>query len=111
MQAPAPCACWRTEDMDRDHEAPDTLRRLAFRIALLLQGWERHSRDPNRREAFHVMEALRALRSGRYEDGEVAVQRAELVRPIPQEAAGLGPHDAVRTADLRAALEALLPPR
>jgi len=97
--------------MDRDHEAPDTLRRLAFRIALLLQGWERHSRDPNRREAFHVMEALRALRSGRYEDGEVAVQRAELVRPIPLEAAGLGPHDAVRTADLRAALEALLPPR
>ena len=98
--------------MDRDPEAPDTLRRLAFRIALLLQGWERHGRDPNRREAFHVMEALRALRSGRYEDGEVAVQRAELVRPIPQEAAGLGPHDdAVRTADLRAALEALLPPR
>jgi hypothetical protein len=102
---------WRTEDMDRNHEAPDTLRRLAFRIALLLQGWERHRRDPNRREAFHVMEALRALRSGRYEDGEVAVQRAELVRPIPQEAAGRGPHDAVRTADLRAALEALLPLR
>jgi hypothetical protein len=34
-----------------------------------------------------------------------------LVRPIPPEAAGPGPHDAVRTADLRAALEALLPPR
>jgi hypothetical protein len=97
--------------MDRDHEAPDTLRRLAFRIALLLQGWERHGRDPNRREAFHVMEALGALRSGRYEDGEAAVQRAALVRPIPQETAGVGPHDAMRTADLRAALEALLPPR
>jgi hypothetical protein len=76
----------------------------------LLQAWERHRRDPNRREAFHVMEALRCLRSGRYEDGEIAVQRAELVRPIPQDAAGPGPHDKAHTADLRAALEALVHP-
>jgi len=94
--------------MNRDREAPETLRRLAFRIALLLQGWERYRRDPNRREACHVMEALKALRSGRYEDGEVAVQRA-LVRPIRRRRRD--GDDAVRTADLRAALEALLPPR
>jgi hypothetical protein len=39
---------------------------LPFASPVLLQGWERHRRDPNRREAFHVMEALRCLRSGRY---------------------------------------------
>jgi len=53
------------------------------------------------------MEALRCLRSGRYGEGEAAVARAELVRPIPDAAAGPGPHDQALTADLRAALQAL----
>ena len=94
--------------MNRESGSPDAARRrLAVRIAVLLQGWERHRRDPNRREAFHVMEALRCLRSGRYDEGEAAVARAELVRPIPDGAAGPGPHDQAFTADLRAALQAL----
>jgi hypothetical protein len=89
--------------------SPDAARRrLAARIAILLQGWERHRRDPNRREAFHVMEALRCLRSGHYDEGDAAVARAELVRPIPDGAAGPGPHDRALTVDLRAALQALL---
>ncbi len=97
--------------MNRESALPDAVRRrLASRIALLLQGWERHRRDPNRREAFHVMEALRCLRAGRYDDGEVAVARAELVRPIPDNSAGPGPHDKALTADLREALQALLKP-
>jgi hypothetical protein len=94
--------------MKRESGSPDAARRrLAVRIAVLLQGWERHRRDPNRREAFHAMEALRCLRSGRYDEGESAVARAELVRPIPDGAAGPGPHDQAFTADLRAALQAL----
>jgi hypothetical protein len=95
--------------MNRESGSSDAARRrLASRIALLLQGWERHLRDPNRREAFHVMEALRCLRAGRYEEGEIAAARAELVRPIPVSAAGPGPHDQALTADLRATLQALL---
>ena len=94
--------------MNRESGSPNAARRrLAVRIAVLLQGWERHRRDPNRREAFHVMEALHCLRSGRYGEGEAAVARAELVRPIPDAAAGPGPHDQALTADLRAALQAL----
>jgi hypothetical protein len=54
------------------------------------------------------MEALRCLRAGRYEEGEIAAARAELVRPIPVGAAGPGPHDQALTADLRATLQALL---
>lgn len=97
--------------MNRESELPDAVRRrLASRISLLLQGWERHRRDPNRREAFHIMEALRCLGAGRYDDGEVAVARAELVRPIPDDAAGPGPHDQALTVDLRAQLQALLKP-
>ena len=97
--------------MNRETGVPAAVRqRLASRISLLLQGWERHHRDPNRREAFHVMEALRCLRAGRYDEGEVAVARAELVRPIPDDLAGPGPHDKARTADLRAALHVLLKP-
>ena len=95
--------------MNRESGTPDAARRrLGSRIAFLLQGWERYGRDPNRREAFHVMEALRCLRAGRYDEGEVAVARAELVRPIPDHAAGPGPHDQALTVDLRAALQALL---
>lgn len=63
--------------MTRESELPDAVRRrLVDRISLLLQGWERHGRDPNRREAFHGMEALSCLRAGRYDEGEVAVARA-----------------------------------
>ena len=80
--------------MNRESGSPDAVRRpLASRISLLLQGWDLHRRDPNRRQAFHVMEALRCLRAGRYGEGEVAVVRAELVRPIPDDMAGPGPHD------------------
>jgi hypothetical protein len=97
--------------MNRESGSSDAVRRrLSSRISLLLQGLERHRRDPNRREAFHVMEALRCLRAGRYDEGEVAVARAELVRPIPDDLAGPGPHDKTCTADLRAALHALLKP-
>ena len=57
--------------MIQESGSPDAARRrLAVRIAVLLQGWERHRRDPNRREAFHVMEALRCLRTGRYNEGK-----------------------------------------
>lgn len=98
--------------MDRMNQhagSSDAVRhRLAARISLLLQGWERHGRDPNRREAFHVMEALRCLSTGRYDEGEAAVARAELVRPIPDDVTGPGPHDRAVTADLRAALQTLL---
>ena len=97
--------------MNQHAGSSDAVRhRLAARISLLLQGWERHGRDPNRREAFHVMEALSCLRAGRYDEGEVAVARAELVRPVPDYAAGPGPHDQALTADLRAALQALVKP-
>ena len=44
----------------------------------------------------------------KYDEGEAAVARAELVRPIPDDVTGPGPHDRAVTADLRAALQTLL---
>ena len=81
---------------------------LAHRIRRFLVVLERVRRNPNRREAFHLIEALRCLQSADHEAGEEAVVRAEQVKPLPSEAAARhGPHDEVTTLELRQALEAI----
>ena len=89
------------------HTAERTV--LAHRIHRFIRALERVMRHPNRREAYHVVEAMQHMLAGRYGEGEDAMLRAERVAPVPAEAiAKLGPHEAMTTEQLRAGFEALL---
>jgi hypothetical protein len=84
-------------------------RALVRRIDLFVVALERNRRNPNRREAFHVMEALRCLQAGQWEAGEEAMSRAERVAPLPPDVIDHeGIHDHATTAQLRSGLQALL---
>lgn len=85
-----------------------TLCQRIHRFVLVL---ERFKRNPNRREAYHVLSAIEALREGRYEAGLQCIRAAELVAPIPDGLALLpGLHDDMTTIELRQALRALVRP-
>ena len=53
------------------------------RVERLLAGLARVRRQPNRREAYHLCDALDHLRAGRFPEAEDAVVRAERVTPLP----------------------------
>lgn len=70
--------------MSNEPAAPATARHaLAHRIRRFVSALQRFRRNPNRREAYHVVEALQCLQEGQYEEGEAAVLRAEKVAPLP----------------------------
>lgn len=88
--------------------SPETAAReaLAQRIARFVRALERVNRDPNRREAYHVIVALQHLSAGRYRDGDEAMMRAELVAPIPAPAAAtLISNEPLTVDELRLALD------
>jgi hypothetical protein len=62
---------------------------VAQRIAKFLAGLERANRQPNRREAYHLREALEMIENERYAEAEAAVIRAEQVAPLPVHVARL----------------------
>jgi hypothetical protein len=81
---------------------------LAQRIDRFVRGLERARRAPNRRESYHVVEALRCLRDGRHEAGQAAMSDAERVAPLPPEAANLPQNNQpVAVSELRQALDAI----
>ncbi|CAN5895884.1 hypothetical protein BH11PSE3_BH11PSE3_15920 [soil metagenome] len=83
-------------------------RALIQRIDRFLKVLERVRRQPNRREAYHLVEAIQSLRAQAHEQGEQAMTRAEKLTPLPAEVAGQpGPHEALTVADLRAGLTAV----
>ena len=85
-----------------------TLCQRIHRFVLVL---ERFRRNPNRREAYHVLSAIESLREGRYEAGMEAIRAAEHVEPIPDRLATLpGLHDDMTATELRQALRALVRP-
>lgn len=85
-----------------------TLCQRIHRFVLVL---ERFRRNPNRREAYHVLSAIESLREGRYEAGVKAIRAAEHVEPIPDGLAILpGLHDDMTATELRQALRALVRP-
>lgn len=85
-----------------------TLCQRIHRFVLVL---ERFKRNPNRREAYHALSAIEALREGRYEAGLQSIRAAELVAPIPEGLALLpGMHDDMTANELRHALRALVRP-
>lgn len=91
--------------------ADPTRLSLSQRIHRFVLVLERFKRNPNRREAYHVLSAIEALREGRYEAGLQCIRAAELVAPIPEGLALLpGLHDDMTAGELRQALRALVRP-
>ncbi len=91
--------------------ADATRHSLCQRIHRFVLVLERFRRNPNRREAYHVLSALEALRDGRYDVGMEAVRAAEHVDPIPEGLAVLpGLHDDMTATELRQALRTVMRP-
>jgi hypothetical protein len=94
-----------------DGSAEDSAERHALgqRIDRFVKGLERARRAPNRRESYHVIDALRCLRDGQYPTGQTAMTNAERVAPLPPEAANRPESDQpVAVSELRAALDAII---
>ncbi len=91
--------------------ADATRHLLCQRINRFVLVLERFRRNPNRREAYHILSAIESVREGRYEAGLEAVRAAEHVDPIPDGLALLpGLHDDMTAAELRQALRAVVRP-
>ena len=85
-----------------------TLCQRIHRFVLVL---ERFRRNPNRREAYHILSAIEALREERYEAGMQFIRAAEHVEPIPDGLALLpGLHDDMTAVELRQALRNVMRP-
>jgi hypothetical protein len=79
---------------------------LASRIDRFIRALERMKRQPNRRETYHVVDALQQLADGRPEDGETAMGRAERLEPLPPHAAvALASNEGLTLEQLRQAFE------
>ena len=83
----------------------DLIRRIRRFVAIL----ERVRRQPNRREAYHVLLALQCLQAGSYEEGEQAMRDAEHVVALPAALSGVqGIHEKMTTQQLKARLAEIL---
>src|SRR5436190_20938500 len=84
-------------------------RNVAQRIERFLNGLERADRPPNRRELYHLWEALQKLEAGQYPEGEDAMLKAERIAPIPEAGSPAVPEsDPVSIQELRAELRRTL---
>lgn len=82
---------------------------LSQRIHRFVLVLERYKRNPNRREAFHVLSALECLQEERYAAGLEAIRAAEHVEPIPDGVALMrGLHDDITVGELREALRKMV---
>ena len=63
--------------------------RIALRITRFLSGLERAKRQPNRRESYHLRDALERLQEKQYAECEDALLRAERSAPLPGHVANL----------------------
>jgi hypothetical protein len=97
------------ETMDNDALRRARLRSLSNRIDGFLTRLERIKRPPNRRERYHLVEAMQNLYEGRSEEVEAALARAEKIEPLPPHlTAQLIPSDSVTVKNLREGLKAIL---
>ena len=82
---------------------------LAQRIERFLRGLERVRRQPNRREAYYLREALEMIENERYAEAEAAVIKAEHASPLPAHVAALVETNNLGTPEqLRSELEKIL---
>lgn len=68
---------------------PAPRRNLIQRIDRYLAGLARVKRQPNRRESYHVRDALEHLQAGRPGEAEEAIVKAERAAPLPPEVADM----------------------
>jgi hypothetical protein len=86
--------------------AREGLIRHVRRFVSILEGFRR---QPNRREAYHVLVALECLQAGNYEEGEKAMRDAEHLIALPAEVSGLlGIHEKMTTHELSVRLAEIL---
>jgi len=84
-------------------------RGTIHRVERLLVGLARARRQPNRREAYHLCDALDHLRAGRYSEAEDAAVRAERVTPLPADVSSrLATNNLPTLEDIRAELDELI---
>lgn len=82
---------------------------VAQRIARFLAGLERARRQPNRREAYHLRDALQRMEAQEYAESADAVQRAERSAPLPSHVANLlATNESVTVRQLRDELDRIL---
>lgn len=96
--------------MDASDIPPLAVARAALvqRIDRFIRALERVKRSPNRRETYHLIDALQHLTAGRLEDGESAMARAERLDPLPAHAAAtLASNESLTLEQLRQALETI----
>jgi hypothetical protein len=85
---------------------PAARRNLIQRIDRYLFGLARARRQPNRRESYHVRDALEHLQADRHDEGEEAIVKAERAAPLPSHVASLTATTQPTTIEeLRAALQ------
>jgi hypothetical protein len=84
-------------------------RSAIHRVERLLVGLGRARRQPNRREAYYICEALDHVRAGRYPEADEAISRAERVTPVPPAVASqLVTNHLPTLEELRADVDALI---
>ena len=82
---------------------------IARRITRFLAGLERARRQPNRREAYHLRDALERMKAQDYPEGEDAMLRAERSAPLPGHVANLlTTNESVTVRQLREELDRIL---
>ena len=82
---------------------------IARRLTRFLAGLERARRQPNRREAYHLRDALQRMAAQEYPEGEDAVLRAERSAPLPAHVANLlTTNESVTVRQLRDELDRVL---
>lgn len=74
--------------MATEDNFPNQVRQLVVRrLRGVLNGLERARRQPNRREAYYVCQAMEHLQADRLPESEEAVSNAQRVRPLPPDLA------------------------
>ena len=93
---------------DSDASAPGR-DNIARRITRFLSGLERARRQPNRREAYHLRDALERMEAQEYSQSEEALLRAERSAPLPGHVANLlTTNESVTVRQLRDELDRIL---
>jgi hypothetical protein len=82
---------------------------IAHRITRFLAGLERARRQPNRREAYHLRDALERMEAQDYSQSGDALLRAERSAPLPGHVANLlTTNESVTVRQLRDELDRIL---
>ena len=87
----------------------DVRAKITLRFTRLLSGIERARRQPNRREAYHLRDALERLQAQEYAESEEALLRAERSVPLPGHVANLlATNESVTIGQLRDELQRIV---